>query len=122
MKFDFPGNIRQLKNIVEQISVLELEKEINTECLNKYLPEAIGSRFPILYSGQKEENLSEREILYKVLFDMKRDMSDLKNLVLDVIQSGDTSDLSKRNELLVQKFCCDKKNCYFFQNIHVFLT
>jgi len=95
MKFDFPGNIRQLKNIVEQISVLELEKEINTECLAKYLPEAIGSRFPILYSGQKEENLSEREILYKVLFDLKHDVVELKKLVHDILSSEDKQGIEK---------------------------
>lgn len=82
--FDFPGNIRQLKNIVEQISVLELNKTISADTLKKYLPQAI-SRIPILYSGQQDENLSERDILYKVLFDLKRDVVDLKKLVNDIL-------------------------------------
>ena len=60
MNFSFPGNIRQLKNIVEQISVLELGKQIDAETLQKYLPEdTSNARFPILYPGQQEENLSE---------------------------------------------------------------
>ena len=98
MEYSFPGNIRQLKNIVEQISVLELGKEIDAECLKRYLPEdsyTSNSRFPILYPGQKEENLSEREILYKVLFDLKRDVVDLKKLVHDILAYEDVADIDK---------------------------
>jgi transcriptional regulator with PAS, ATPase and Fis domain len=82
--FDFPGNVRQLKNIVEQISVLELSKSIDADTLKKYLP-ATGSKIPILYNGQQDENLSERDILYKVLFDLKKDVVDLKRLVHDIL-------------------------------------
>jgi len=95
MDFNFPGNIRQLKNIVEQISVLELGKEINAECLKKYLPESSNRRFPILYKGEKSENLSEREILYKVLFDLKRDVVDLKKLVHDILTHDDRAGVEK---------------------------
>lgn len=96
MKFNFPGNIRQLKNIVEQISVLEIGREIDAECLKKYLPEeGMASQIPILYPGQQEENLSEREILYKVLFDLKRDVVDLKKLVHDILTHEDAPGIEK---------------------------
>jgi transcriptional regulator with PAS, ATPase and Fis domain len=90
LAFDFPGNIRELKNIVEQISVLELNKEIGPEVLAKYLPKA-APRFPILYEGEKDDHLSERDILYKVLFDLKQDVTDLKKLVHEIISSEDES-------------------------------
>ena len=86
LKYDFPGNIRQLKNIVEQISVLEMNKLITAEVLESYLPKS-APQFPILYEGNKEENMSERDILYKVLFEMKRDVTDLKKLVNDIINN-----------------------------------
>ena len=94
LRFDFPGNIRQLKNIVEQISVLELNKTIDTDTLKKYLPPT-RSRMPVLYSGQEEENLSERDILYKVLFDLKKDVVDLKKLVHDIITHDDRPGIEK---------------------------
>ncbi len=83
LKYRFPGNIRQLKNLVEQISVLSSEnKEINAEVLNQYIPKE--SNLPTLYKDQhKQENFSDREILYNILFDLRKDMNDLKRLVLD---------------------------------------
>lgn len=85
VKYRFPGNIRQLKNLVEQISVLSAdEKEISADILRNYLPKE--QSLPALYSGglnSKESNLSEREILYKVLFDMRKDVNDLKKIVFD---------------------------------------
>jgi transcriptional regulator with PAS, ATPase and Fis domain len=94
MSFDYPGNIRQLKNIVEQISVLELNKSINADTLRKYLPRTT-SRMPVLYSGQQDENLSERDILYKVLFDLKKDVIDLKKLVNDILTHDDQHGLER---------------------------
>jgi transcriptional regulator with PAS, ATPase and Fis domain len=92
LKYRFPGNIRQLKNLVEQISVLSPEnKEINGAILSNYLPKE--NSLPALYrnpSGDKE-SLSERDILYKVLFDMKKDMTDLKKLVLENYNNIDKS-------------------------------
>ena len=88
IKFRFPGNIRQLKNIVEQISVIETEREINGHVLAKYLPEDQISRVPALYKEpQKDETISERDILYKVLFDMKKDMNELKKLVVEILKN-----------------------------------
>ena len=83
LKYRFPGNIRQLKNLVEQISVLSSEnKEITAEILSHYIPKE--SNLPALYKDQhNQENISEREILYKILFDLRKDMNDLKKLVLD---------------------------------------
>lgn len=84
IQYRFPGNIRQLKNLVEQISVLSSEnKEINAERLQHYLPKE--NTLPAIYKGAsfEKEGLSERDILYKVLFDMKKDFNDLKKLVLD---------------------------------------
>jgi transcriptional regulator with PAS, ATPase and Fis domain len=89
MKFRFPGNIRQLKNLVEQISVLETVREINGETITRYLPENPSSSFPVLYrDSAKKEDFSERDILYKVLFDMKKDVTELKRLVFEILHSG----------------------------------
>jgi transcriptional regulator with PAS, ATPase and Fis domain len=88
LQYRFPGNIRQLKNLVEQISVLSSDnKEISAESLQRYLPKA--NTLPALYrtTGGEKENLSDRDILYKVLFDMKKDFNDLKKLVLDTLPS-----------------------------------
>ncbi|HAW53373.1 MAG TPA: sigma-54-dependent Fis family transcriptional regulator [Flavobacteriales bacterium] len=79
--FRWPGNVRQLKNVTEQISVIESEKEIGKEVLLRYLPEITKTQLPILYHGAEESGLSEREILYKILFDLKRDVNELKKFV-----------------------------------------
>lgn len=85
--YRWPGNIRQLKNITEQISIIERNREINEETLKKYLPDSHISDLPILYKGEESTKVSERELLYKVLFDMKRDMNDLKQLVMNLLES-----------------------------------
>jgi len=86
-RYNFPGNIRQLKNIVEQMSVLELEKVIQAEIMQKYIPRS-RENFPVLYKGNSEnESLSERDLLYKVLFDLKNDVTDLKKLVGEIIEN-----------------------------------
>ncbi|EPR70508.1 sigma-54 interaction domain-containing protein [Cyclobacterium qasimii] len=92
LKFPFPGNIRQLKNLAEQISLLEEEREVDIETLIKYLPEEKSS-LPASIKGNNDKqdafsDFSEREILYKVLFDMKKDMTDLKKLILESYHSG----------------------------------
>ncbi|SFC08568.1 sigma-54 interaction domain-containing protein [Spirosoma endophyticum] len=91
MSFPFPGNIRQLKNMAEQISILESEqnKPIDAETLSRYLPQSQQpNRTLALFpqaNGSNGENFSERDLLYKVLFDMRRDVNDLKKLVRDVL-------------------------------------
>jgi len=86
--YSWPGNVRQLKNITEQISIIERNRDITDETLQKYLPEAFTSKLPAIFSGdvidQKTFN-SEREILYQILFDMKKDMNELKQLVNDIM-------------------------------------
>jgi len=99
--YHFPGNIRQLKNLVEQISVLEMDRTITAETLRKYLPTS-SSNLPALISAEykeKGENFSERDLLYKILFDMKSDMNDLKKLVLQILKDeSSSSEILKQNE------------------------
>ena len=87
--YAWPGNVRQLKNITEQISIIETNREISSDILKNYLPEQNISRLPALSGGKASENSkafeSEREILYQVLFDMRRDVTELKKLVHDIM-------------------------------------
>ena len=88
MNYRWPGNVRQLKNITEQISIIEKERDITAEILRNYLPADSSKNLPALFSKTEESSFSnEREILYKVLFDMKRDMTELKKLVLDIMEN-----------------------------------
>jgi transcriptional regulator with PAS, ATPase and Fis domain len=98
------GNIRQLRNIAEQVSVLEHNRTITAETLKSYLPTS-GSNLPAVIKTSKSESdfSSEREILYKVLFDMKADLNDLKKLTLELMKHGNTKDVEKNNESLIQK-------------------
>lgn len=89
MRFPFPGNIRQLKNLVEQISVLTPTRDITKEILAQYLPDHSKSTPMLLKDNlNNKDDISERDILYKILFDMKRDMNELKKMVLEVAQNG----------------------------------
>jgi len=86
--YQWPGNVRQLKNITEQISVIEQERIITEEVMRRYLPSEDSSHLPALYKTKDEKNFSnEREILYQVLFDMKKDITDLKKLVFDLMEN-----------------------------------
>ena len=100
MRYPFPGNIRQLKNLAEQISLLEESRDVNAETLSRYLP-TDNSRLPMALNnpsaGSESTDFSERDILYKVLFDMKKDMNELKKLVLESYQSGGL------NQSIIQK-------------------
>ena len=90
LNYRWPGNVRQLKNITEQVSIIEGEREVVASTLRKYLPESGGTKLPAIISKNDEKLFSsEREILYKILFDMKSDMNDLKKLVLDLIRRGE---------------------------------
>ncbi len=89
INYSWPGNVRQLKNIAEQLAVLERDHTITAQSLLQYIPqESSGSNLPMRINQQKKDDFSERDILYKVLFDMKRDMTDLKKLVVDIIENG----------------------------------
>lgn len=93
LKYRFPGNIRQLKNLVDQMSALEIQREIDKETLIKYLPNRqIPNALPAL-SGDNKEDFSERDLLYKVLFDMKKDMAELKKLVYKSLSHNYDDDL-----------------------------
>jgi len=100
LKYRFPGNIRQLKNLVEQISVLSTDnKDISAEILQRYLPRE--NSLPALIKNtapSDKDGLSERDILYKVLFDMKKDVNELKKLVLEAYSGvGKAGQLIKEN-------------------------
>lgn len=85
MGFRWPGNIRQLKNITEQISIIEKNRVINAVTLQKYLPQVQSSKLPVLFSTQTDSSgISERDLLYKVLFEMRRDINDLKKVVGEI--------------------------------------
>lgn len=91
--FHWPGNVRQLKNITEQISIIEKEKNIGVDILSGYLPTNLSKNLPAIFTKNTEDSSfsNEREILYKVLFDMKHDMTDLKKLVADLMEKGESS-------------------------------
>ncbi len=103
-KYRWNGNIRQLRNVAEQISVLEQNREINSETLKQYLPD-FSSNLPALINSEKKESdfSSEREILYKILFDMKRDVNDLKKLTLELIKSENISKVQEEQSSLINK-------------------
>ena len=85
--YRWPGNVRQLKNITEQISIIERNRKITAESLRRYLPEGTLNELPMLYQGEpRETTFSERDLLYKVLFDMKKDIHELKKIVADILQ------------------------------------
>ncbi len=91
MNYGWPGNIRQLKNLVEQISVIETSRELDAAMILSYLP-AEREKVPAILGEGGSENFSERELMYKFLFDMKKDLSDLKKLVIELVhQNGDFS-------------------------------
>ena len=104
VKHRWNGNIRELRNVAEQISVLEQTRTISAVTLQSYLPSQ-GSNLPAIINTSKSESdfSSEREILYKVLFDMKSDLNDLKKLTMELMKSGNASDVQKKNEGLIQK-------------------
>jgi len=100
--YRWPGNIRQLKNITEQISIIEEERIISADILKSYLTGADSSSLPALTKKQGFDNFSsEREILYQVLFDMKKDMNELKRLVNDIIHQNPEFEIKKYSENIV---------------------
>lgn len=102
--YSWPGNIRQLKNITEQISVLEESRTISADTVMRYLPPDTFSSKPVLVpKAGGASDFTEREILYKVLFDMKNDLHDLKKLVLGMIESGGRLEVTGENEALFER-------------------
>ncbi|WJS96533.1 sigma-54 dependent transcriptional regulator [Flavobacterium johnsoniae] len=109
-KFRWSGNIRQLRNVAEQISVLETNRDITLATLQSYLP-AEGSNLPSVINDSKKESdfSTERDILYKVLFDMKSDLNDLKKLTLELMKNG-ASKVQDINPNLIQKIYGNQQN------------
>ena len=105
LKHRWGGNIRQLRNIAEQLSVLEQNRIISAEVLRSYLPATARTNLPAVIRTSKSESdfSSEREILYKVLFDMKADLNDLKKLTMELMKNGNVKDVEKNNESLIEK-------------------
>lgn len=109
-KFRWSGNIRQLRNVAEQISVLETNRDISLQTLQSYLPSE-GNNLPSVIKDPKSESdfNTEREILYKVLFDMKSDLHDLKKLTLELMQN-DSSKVQEANQNLITKIYGSQEN------------
>jgi DNA-binding NtrC family response regulator len=104
MQYRWSGNIRQLRNIAEQVSVLEKNRILNSNTLRNYLPD-MGSQLPaVINRSDKEADFSsEREILYKVLFDMKNDLNDLKKLTHELMENENMKSVQKNNPELIRK-------------------
>lgn len=102
--YQWSGNIRQLRNFAEQISILETKREVNLETIKHYLPQQ-GKNLPSIVETKKSESdfSSEREILYKILFDMKADLNDLKKLTLELMQNGNSKNVQETNKSLIQR-------------------
>ncbi|MCO6175337.1 sigma-54 dependent transcriptional regulator [Flavobacterium sp. NRK F10] len=115
IRYRWSGNIRQLRNIAEQISVLETNRDISAATLQAYLP-AEGNNLPSIVNNTKSESdfSNEREILYKVLFDMKADLNDLKKLTLELMQNG-SAKVQENNKNLIQRIYGQKEEDIIFE-------
>ena len=111
LKYRWPGNIRQLRNIAEQISVLEEKRIVTAHTLQGYLPNSNATNLPAVVGSKKKESdfSNEREILYKVLFDMKGDLTDLKKLTLELLKNNDSEKVQEENETLIRKIYGNKE-------------
>ncbi|TVZ56758.1 transcriptional regulator [Lutibacter sp. Hel_I_33_5] len=104
LNYSFPGNIRQLRNIAEQISVVEENRLVTADKIVQYLPNMKGN-LPAVIGGKTSNSdfANERDIMYKVLFDMRNDINDLKKLTLDLIKNGDSEQVQAQNHQLIEK-------------------
>ena len=107
--YRWSGNVRQLRNVAEQVSVLESTREITASVLKGYLPD-MGTQLPAIVNKETSGSdfSNEREILYKVLFDMKSDLNDLKKLTLELMENDNHKDVQEKNEHLIQKIYKDQ--------------
>ncbi len=113
LSYRWSGNIRQLRNAAEQISVLETKRDISLQTLTSYLPQD-GSHLPSVIKDKKSDDFStERDILYKVLFDMKSDLNDLKKLTLELMKNG--TKVQDINPSLIQKVYGKTEENTFFE-------
>jgi len=102
MNYKWEGNIRQLKNVTEQISTIEIGRLVDAVTLSRYLPHTTSNDLPMLYTKKEDEKLSERDLLYKVLFDMKKDISDLKKVINNINSENSSSISSEEKNNLIQ--------------------
>lgn len=112
MNYRWPGNIRQLKNIAEQVSVLEEGPHITADILRKYLPERAENNLPAIYKEKgKESDVSERDIFYKVLIDLKKDVSELRKVVFGMLEGSETSEeFIETNKPSITRFIPQESN------------
>lgn len=111
LKYNYPGNIRQLKNITEQVSILEENRTLSAQKLIQYIPDT--SNLPSVIKKSSSNNsdfATERDIMYKILFDMRNDINDLKKLTLDLMQSGDKDQVQQENHSLIERIYQEEKN------------
>ena len=103
--YRWSGNIRQLRNVAEQISVLEQQRDITAPVLQTYLPTPTSTLPPVIPQNNRNENdfSNERELLYKVLFDMKNDLNDLKKLTLELLKNGNSTKVQEDNQTLIHR-------------------
>ncbi len=111
MNHRWPGNVRQLKNLAEQLSVIEKERNITADIIGKYLPSDPYSPLPVLFNEKREdiEGMNEREILYKLLFEMKRDITDMKKIIMQMLEDGQVSrSFQEEHAHLIEKIAKDR--------------
>lgn len=110
--YRWDGNVRQLKNMTEQLSIIEQDRDIDGPTIQKYLPHSGSSDLPVLYRKEDEnESISERDLLYKVLFDMKKDINDLKKVVVDILQNSESAEkVQDNNARLIKQLYHDVNN------------
>ncbi len=111
LKYNYPGNIRQLKNITEQVSILEETRTVSAQKLIQYLPNL--NNLPTVIEKSSSSNsdfATERDIMYKILFDMRNDINDLKQLTLDLMQNGDKDQVQEENHNLIERIYQKEKN------------
>ena len=104
MKYRFPGNIRELKNITEQMSVLEIERNVDLETFKKYIPDT--NNLPALSNtnlDSDDENYNERDILYKILFDLKNDVTEMKKIIDNILNTNDNVHLESKDTELIEE-------------------
>jgi DNA-binding NtrC family response regulator len=111
INYAWPGNVRELKNIAEQISVLSQEKMLAANDIRKFLPEHSGTRLPMIMNqksnGQQGEYMNERDILYKLFFDMKKDVNELKKMFLDMLQNPSSASTMLAHDSFLRETSAD---------------
>ena len=116
-EYRWPGNVRQLKNITEQISIIEENRMVDANILRRYLPSGQFNELPVLYKKEGDDKeFSERDLLYKVLFDMKKDIHELKKVVSSVTKEGISPEIQKHESLLIDHLDDDMEDLEEMRN------